>query len=231
MLFRSPALPADMTITMWVKLFGFGTGNEDMVYYSDNLKLKYIDDINSDNYGLNLMSVRATKEITLSVYKYYRKYIGKWAFISVSYYNFDTSTYFPEMIRFEVNDQYLPFIGTIDSGIKFDKISFNENMYALIYSVKVYSSYIVGAYSYQRNNPQIAPTITKLGSQNTKANCMFTFDDGTQKQYNCEPTHLPATPTFQCHNKCNQCYNTEETNCACFYNNAEIGRASCRERV
>ena len=203
-----------ITISMWMKIFGFSTSNQDVMYFSDNLKIKYVDDITSDSYGLNLMTYRGASDSALSTSKYFRDLFGKWALVSVSYYsNTNTKTYFPPLLRFEINKENFPLVSTFNADITFNQLFFNQDMYALVYQLTVYDKYMVGlyyyyAYYYATNNLG-APINTAFFS--------------CSAPHNCESSDAPQANILTCDSKCkNKCYkDNNDKACACDYTTPE----------
>ena len=187
---------SSITITFWIKFYGFTSNNANtIIYYSDNLKLTFDPIENSNYYGLNLVQIDGNAEIVLGNFYHFRKYIGKWAFISVSYYNKEKEDFFPWMLRFELFNKDTELINQISSDLKLNKIHFDDNLYALFKDLKIYNTFLIGAYSFQYHdqaqyNYNDWPNLVKVYF--TKSNTCLLSDNsinpsiGFSNQYNCD---------------------------------------------
>ena len=144
-----------VTVTMFIKIYGFTElGKIDVIYLGENLKINYNSDIESPYYGLNLVAFKESKETVISNYYHFRKHFGLWTFISVSTYDKAHETFFPPMVRFEINDKPMPIIGDLDY-LSIDTIYFSDSLFALVQRVNVYSSYYIGTLSLETNKNTI----------------------------------------------------------------------------
>ena len=179
------------TITFWIKLFGFLSSNSinDIIKYSDNLKLTLDSAEGSSNYGLNLAFYSGSAVNYISNYYNFRNEIGLWTLISVAYYDSTTISHFPQMAKFEINNKSMNITGSLITSISLGPISFdNTNMFALIKKLKIYKTFIVGAYQYETNednalllNDYLAYII--FNKKASKDLCK----DLNNKIYTCEP--------------------------------------------
>ncbi len=185
-----------ITITFWIKFYGFTSNNVNtIIYYSDNLKLTFDPIENSDYYGLNLVQIDGNAEIVLGNFYNFRKYIGKWAYISVSYYNKEKEDFFPWMLRFELFNKDTELINQISSDLKLNKIYFDDNLYALFKDLKIYNTFLIGSYSFQYHdqtqyNYNDWPNLVKVYFM--KSNTCLLSDNSINpissfpNQYNCD---------------------------------------------
>ena len=141
-----------VTVTMFIKIYGFSElGKIDIIYLGENLKISYNSDMESDYYGLNLVAFKESKETVISNYYHFRKHFGVWTFISVSTYDKTYETFFPPMVRFEINDKVIPIIGELDY-LSIGTIYFSDSLFALVQRVNVYGSYYIGTHSLETND-------------------------------------------------------------------------------
>ncbi len=199
------------TINFWIKFFGFFSSIEgSIINLSNNLKIIFNPIEGSDSYGLNLVFYTGGNPIILSNYYYFRNYIGKWTFISVSHYNTNDEEYYPSMTRFEIMDNYSPFISQTAYNLSLTPITFNNDTYALYYSLKIYSTFMVGSYYYEIQDPPIISLYKQY--LNDENNC------GTL--YDCENDIAPSKTQIhsQCDSSCdNKCFSNDK--CACTHEN------------
>ena len=94
----------------------------------------------------------------MSNYYHFRRFFGIWTFISVSVvYDTAVESYFPPMVRFEINDKKMPIIGPL-KNLAIGEISFSEHLFALVRSLKVYKTYLIGTNTFEMNtNEKINP--------------------------------------------------------------------------
>ena len=179
------------TITFWIKLFGFLSSNSinDIIKYSDNLKLNFDSSEGSPNYGLNLVFYSGSAINYISNYYNFRNEIGLWTFISVAYYDSTTISHFPQMAKFEINTNSMNITGSLPSTISLGPISFNNlDMFALIKNLKIYETFLVGAYVYETDtakNGQVTAYLFKtlFDVKTTEDECL----DLNEKKYKCVP--------------------------------------------
>ena len=140
---------AGATVNFYIKIYGFTIGGKiDVVYLGDHLKINYNSDINSPYYGLNLVTFKESSEIVVSNYYDFRKHFGVWTFISVSSYDKSYESFFPPMVRFEINNKKMPIIGPLDN-LSIGTIKFANELFALVQRVKIYSTYLIGTHYYE----------------------------------------------------------------------------------
>ena len=136
-----------ITINFWIKFYGFFSSDSGtIINYSDNLKLKF--SVEREFYGLNLVETQGSSEIILGNFYHFRHYIGNWTFISVSYYYKNKERFFPPLLRFELFNENAILKNQMSDELKFDNIYFDDNLYALFKSLKIYQTFLVGAYSF-----------------------------------------------------------------------------------
>ena len=142
---------AGVTVNFFIKIYGFTVGGKiDVIYLGEHLKINYNSDPDSPNFGLNLVTFKGSSEIVVSNYYDFRKHFGIWTFISVSVYDQSYETFFPPMVRFEINDKKLPIIGPLDN-MSVGTIYFADELFALVQNVKVYNTYLIGTLTYEKN--------------------------------------------------------------------------------
>ena len=145
------------TVNFFIKVFGFTTtGKIDIIYLGDNLKISYNSNFDDPYFGLNLISFTGrSSETVISNYYNFRKHFGLWTFISVAVYNKTNDNFFPPMVRFEINQKKMPIVGTLDK-LNIEKISFSNEVFALFQRLKIYKTYIIGAYSFETHKGNIS---------------------------------------------------------------------------
>ena len=137
------------TITFFIKLYGFKENGEmDIVILGDHLKLSYNSYPDNEYFGLNLKSYIGSSEKVISNYYDFRKHFGLWTFISVATFNEEYKSYFPPMVRFEINQKKMPIVGSLDY-LTINKVKFSDKIYALILNVQVYNTYFIGAHTFE----------------------------------------------------------------------------------
>ena len=177
-----------ISVTFWIKPLGFTSIDStiDVIYYSADDLLKY-----NANSGLCLYS----QDKSYTTYKDFKDNIGKWIYISISYYEkqevTETSnrrTYFPLMVNFEVNGEPMTFSEN-PTKMKFDQFKIPKNLYAFVCNIRYYHEYLVGAYGFATNDgnlispfsiPQPVKTFLVPGSSesNCKDNNDFFYNNG-----------------------------------------------------
>ena len=141
-----------VTISFFIKIYGFAIGGKiDVIYLGEKLKISYNSDLNSDSFGLNLITYKGDNEIVVSNYYHFRKHFGLWTFISVSVYDQTNENFFPPMVRFEINDKKIPIIGPLEN-LSVGDIYFSPYLFALVKSMTVYKTYLIGNLAFERNN-------------------------------------------------------------------------------
>ena len=196
------------TVTFWIKLYGFlsSTSVNDIIKYSNNLKLTLDSTEGSENYGLNLAFYSGSATNYISNYYNFRQDIGIWTFISVAYYDSSEISHFPQMAKFEINYKSMNITGSLPTSISLGPISFNSNnIYALIKSLKIYDTFLVGAYEYdfnkeflrEKNQNLIDPIFHLFELVENKLNCKTL---NGQITYDCEPDlENPSISNIYCH--------------------------------
>ena len=140
-----------VTVCFFIKIYGFTViGKVDIIYFSEHMKLSYDSDENSEYFGLNLVSYTGSSETVLSNYRQFRIHVGVWTFISVATYDKSYEEFFPQMIRFEVNQKAIPVINLMSNN-PVETIKFNNQVFALVQRLRIFSTYILGAHTYVMN--------------------------------------------------------------------------------
>ena len=203
----------------------------------------YESDETSSKFGLSLIHKESGQNI-ISRIKDFREYIGKWVFISVSYHEkkSDTIVYFPTLIKFEM-DTFSYKINNYQN-LLFDKFQISKNFYGLMYSLKFFSNFLIGAYGFEMNSgnmitpfvrpTQIGRTYFPMGT--TQKNCYqtnyFIGSDEPNNNFNCFADYEDklfskvssfdnyfkegSTNSIICNEKCfNACYEGDEDKCTC----------------
>ena len=232
------------TVTFFIKLYGFKENGEmDIIILSDNLKISYNSYPDHEYFGLNLKSYIGSSEKFISNYYDFRKHFGLWTFISVSTFNQQYKSYFPPMVRFEINQKKMPIIGSLDY-LTINKIKFSDKIYALIRNVKVYDTYFIGAHTFETHGDVSSinnalnnyikflyePKDKKNDCENQEGNnliCEAEKDDDLLQfnspteldKYNCfiNETHLEKK--HSCSEDCDICFGDSEYDCSCNYAN------------
>lgn len=191
----------ELTISFWIKLFGFSKYPSEIVSFSTNLKLYYQNDQAKDDYGLNVIYTAGTDK-SLVVVPSFREKFGDWAYISLANYDsVSRSNYFPKIMKFEIDADSYPINYNIITGqtVSIQYFSISENVYALFYGVKLFTNFIVGNIGYELSkatipSPFSRPTLFKgiiyFPKGTTNANCydsqMTTL---TSQTYECVPDY------------------------------------------
>ena len=143
-----------VTVNFFIKIYGFAIGgNVDIIYLGEKLKISYNSDLDSGYFGLNLITYKGDNEIVVSNYYHFRRFFGVWTFISVSVYDQTYESFFPPMVRFEVNDKKIPIIGPLEN-LSIGAISFSEHLFALVRSLTVYTTYLIGTNTFEMNKDE-----------------------------------------------------------------------------
>jgi hypothetical protein len=195
----------------------------DIIKYSDNLKLTLDSTEGSENYGLNLAFYSGSATNYISNYYNFRQDIGNWTFISVAYYDSSDISHFPQMAKFEINYKSMNITGSLPTSISLGPISFiSDNMYALIKSLKIYNTFLVGAYEYDfnkdflslKNQNLVEPLFHLFELKENKLDCSYNLN-GIIK-YDCEPDlENPSISNIYCHSNCFECDKLKKYNCSC----------------
>ena len=180
-----------ITVTFWVKTHGFNSGSSnDFINYGDNNEgiLKYYETSYKNCIGLCLLS----KEQIIAYDENFRDKIGKWTYISLSYYD-KMGNYFPKMINFEINGISIE-IKNDALPIKFNKFIIKNNLYAFFFNIRYYHEYLIGAYGFATNKGNLIspffipqPIKTFLVPGNTASNCLNTqdFENNNGQNFGC----------------------------------------------
>ena len=157
-----------VTISFFIKIYGFAIGGKiDVIYLGPKLKISYNSDLDSDSFGLNLITYKGDNEIVVSNYYHFRKHFGLWTFISVSVYDQTNEQFFPPMVRFEINDKKMPIIGSLEN-LSIGDIYFSEYLFALVKSFTVYRTYLIGNLGFERNNKNLINNVNNYPYYNLK---------------------------------------------------------------
>ena len=150
------------TTTFWLKPFGFTDIDTHIISYGSNLRLVY--SAKEDNYGLSLQYSSDTTTVasnyeTISIVPNFRDLIGQWVFISLAYWTEITDTqvltYFPPMMKFEINENSYKVgltNGDIPKNARIDAFVITNKFFGLISKLSRYDDYIIGAYGLLFNN-------------------------------------------------------------------------------
>ena len=150
-----------VTVNFFIKIYGFTVdGKIDIIYLGENIKINYNSDLDSPYFGLNLVTFKGSSETVISNYYDFRKHFGLWTFISVSIYDQTYENFFPPMVRFEINDKKMQIIGPLDH-LSIGTIYFADELFALVQRVKVYSTYLIGTLTYEKNEDSNIKNINK----------------------------------------------------------------------
>ena len=170
-----------ITVTFWVKTHGFDSDSpHDFIQYSQDDVLKYYETESNDCIGLCLIS--QSKMIAYD--KDFRDKIGKWTFISLSYYDgsLDKTSKFPQMINFEINGISIE-IKNNPTKMLFNAFNIKKNLFGFFFNIRYYHEYLVGAYGFATNDGNLIspfsmpkPVKTFLVPGNTASNCLNTQD-------------------------------------------------------
>ena len=179
-----------ITVTFWIKAIGFSSSNEHkIIEYSVNDYLYFVENYNSANKGLSLINDQNGKTIIANDQNF-RERIGYWTFISLSYYKqrkrvTNGKSYFPQMINFEINAESLPIMNEPLSEIKFSYFKIASEFFGLLFNVRYYHEYLIGAYGFSTNNGNLIspfsipmPYKSYLVPGNSASNC-FDYRDFT----------------------------------------------------
>ena len=162
----------DVTVTFFIKIYGFAVGgNPDVIFLGEKLKISYNSDPDSEYFGLNLITYKGDNEIIVSNYYHFRRYFGIWTFISVSVYDQSNESFFPPMVRFEINDKVIPIIGPLEN-LSIGTISFSEHLFALVRDFNVYGTYLIGTNTFEMNKDEREYRVKKI--DNDKIYSYFT---------------------------------------------------------
>ena len=178
-----------VTISFFIKIYGFAIGGKiDVIYLGPKLKISYNSDFDSDSFGLNLITYKGDNEIVVSNYYHFRKHFGLWTFISVSVYDQTNEQFFPPMVRFEINDKKMPIIGSLEN-LSVGDIYFSEHLFALVKSITVYRTYLIGNLGFELNNKNKINSdysYYKLNEYLIKTNTLYeSYFDGVSQENDC----------------------------------------------
>ena len=158
-----------VTVNFFIKLYGFmDQGEIDIVTLGDNLKLSYNSNPDNKYFGLNLkyyLGSSESSEEVISNYYDFRKHFGLWTFISVATFNETYKSYFPAMVRFEVNQKKMPVVGPLEH-LTISYITFSNRIYALVQRIKIYETYIIGAHGFETNGGVISNINENINNYN-----------------------------------------------------------------
>ena len=147
-----------VTLSFYIKIYGFKTtGKIDIIKLGDNLKLSYNSNFDDIYFGLNLVSFTGeaeSSENVISNYYNFRKHFGLWTFISVSTFNKIYDSFFPPMVRFEINNKKMSIVGPLDY-LNITKLSFSTQIFALVQRIIIYNRYIIGTNAFETTNSDL----------------------------------------------------------------------------
>lgn len=229
----------ECTITFWLKPIGFDANPVAMISYGPNLVLQYEKRIDSVDFGLSLYQL--TPLVKLTSVREFRTYFGNWVFISLAYYNNINQAFFPSMMKFEIekNSYAIDIANLKNINFSFDTLSISPDFFGLVYSLKVYKSFIVGAYGFEQSTykslfvkpPELINAYTYLAGSLNDNDCYVSSYFNNPGVYECKPDHdnrfiIKSVLQNQfrndnfnyvsCFSKCvDYCYNSIETACSC----------------
>ena len=238
-----------ITVNFFIKLYGFKTQGEiDIVTLGDNLKLSYNSNPDDKYFGLNLkyyLGSSESSEEVISNYYDFRKHFGLWTFISIATFNETYKTYFPAMVRFEVNQKKMPVVGPLEH-LTISYITFSDNIYALVQRIKIYQTYIIGAHAFETNGGDITSINENIDNFKKQAlflpqsqsdceyengggnKCVIEKDDDLLEKssglnaFNLIINEIKLKKDESCNTNCDICFGASEFNCSCnFLNNNE----------
>ena len=176
-----------ITVTFWVKPIGFSSsGEHKIIEYSANDYLYFVEDYSSTKAGLSLMK----ENLIIANDKNFRERIGYWTFISLAYYKkkvreANGNPYYPQMINFEINAESMPIMNEPSTQIEFSYFKIASDFYGLLFNVRYYHEYLIGAYGFSTNNGNLIspfsipmPYKSYLVPGNSASNC-FDYRDFT----------------------------------------------------
>lgn len=149
-----------ITLSMYVKFFGiishtgpdlssymlFSLNSSDSINFSYDYSNKYFI-VNLNNQLAYILNYSSSSHASVSFDK--NNLIGTWFYISFSYYRSSDILLQKHMFNFQVNNSIIqPESGfnVVNESITFEKIKFNTQVLALFSSIKIYSSFLLGAY-------------------------------------------------------------------------------------
>ena len=233
------------TVTFFIKIYGFNiVGEIDIINLGSHLKLSYNSNPDDQYFGLNLKSYIGSSEKVISNYYDFRKHFGLWTFISVATYDKTHQSFFPAMARFEVNQKKMPIVGPLDD-ITMGNIYFSDNIYALVHSLKIYNSYIIGTHSFvtntdtnnniddnylQDNTIYYAPKTSQADCQSEESGMVCVSEDNDLIPENSDTLNIfypfesesiiaSEDKKENCDSECDICIGRTEFNCSCNYIN------------
>ena len=176
-----------ITVTFWLKIIGFGgsiINSLNIIYYSDDVFLRFVeDDSSGTKKGLSLINNFAGENQIIANDPDFRERIGYWTFISLSYYKKDNEH--PKMLNFEIdgiNFKLLTELKKINE-LSFGRFQIKKELYGLIFNVKYYHEYIIGAYGFVTNDGNLITPFaipmayySYLVPGNSPSNCFNTLD-------------------------------------------------------
>ena len=184
-----------ISVCFWIKPIGFSSSTPHrIIEFSDELYLEFEETYGSPRFGLSLIKTEAsgdgTDTILVSNEPNFREKIGYWTFISIAYYKrqirtTNSKSYFPQMVNFEVNEETLPIIKEPSPSLpfKFNRLNIPIQLYGLIFNIRFYLEYIIGAYGFATNNGNLIspfaipqPIKSYLVPGTTSSNCLDTRD-------------------------------------------------------
>ena len=237
------------TVTFWIKIINLKEDGE-IISYGKNNYLNYESDereFNNKKFGLSLIyhednnnKIVILNDIT------FREKIGKWTFISLSYYEEkkDTLTFFPRLIKFEIDQNGIEIL-TNEKKLYINQFKIGKNFSGLLYSLKYFNNFIIGSFGFELNNGnmitpfmkpnQISKTYFPMGT--TDKNCyQYNYFIPNENRFYCIPDYEKKliskinsfdyyfaegiTDSIKCNDKCfNACYEKSENDCTCLNKN------------
>ena len=198
--FTNPS-PERITVTFWMKVLALSTAPSYLVQLGNDLQLYYENDrTKTDSYGLTLRNLNGNKII--AQVKSFRNYFGMWKFYSIAFFNSLASpvrtSYFPSMMKFEIEKESFPLNYDAITGYSFNINSFtiSKTVYGLFYNVLIYTDFVIGALGFELNTaypnspftrPSLLQTFFPVGS--TPSECFSSSYITNPAQYTCVLDH------------------------------------------
>ena len=189
-----------ITCNFWIKVIGFGAASPvPIIQYSKRDVLYFASqDSGIKKFGLTLVDTVNSKSVAND--PNFREKIGYWSFISLAYYakksDVSNGDYFPMMIHFEINEESFKIDSTTEK-VEFNEFKIYTELFGLVYNVRFYSEYIIGAYGFATNEGDFTPPFTRpntlatfLSPGDSASSCFSGgFIKDIQSNYICSPDY------------------------------------------
>ena len=90
----------------------------------------------------------------------------------MSVYDQTNEQFFPPMVRFEINDKKMPIIGSLEN-LSVGDIYFSEHLFALVKSITVYRTYLIGNLGFERNNKNLTKFLQGVKSKQNRTKMLL----------------------------------------------------------